>query len=333
MLREHKLKMNKMEAFKIVVEYFQELDLDLDIRKTNDYDHKFDCGIKVNDQDMNVVMKNEVRPDTLSLMDTIFDKGNKVLVAAVYITPKAKTALKDKRIDYIDSFGNAYIDLKNLKIYVEKGNAKPIVNTKNEIFTLTGAKILFELLQNPESVNTNTYRDWADKCGIALGSVSKFMNALTNEGFLIKVNNTEKQLIRREELLQRWIPLINEKVLPSYYVDIFQFGKTSQRDWKNIKEEMQWAGEPAASILTNYLNPEEFSLFTNLDKTEIIKKAGLLPNKNGNIRIYRPFWKIVENDSKTVPPLLIYAQLMYQGSSRNIETATLIYDEFLKAKL
>lgn len=46
---------------------------------------------------------------------------------------------------------------------------------------------------------------------IALGSVSKFMNALTNEGFLIKVNTTETQLIRREELLQRWIPLINGK--------------------------------------------------------------------------------------------------------------------------
>ena len=333
MLREHKLKMNKMEAFKIVVEYFQELDLDLDIRKTNDYEHKLDCGIKVNDQDLNVVLKNEVRPDTLSLMDTIFDTGNKVLVAAVYITPKAKTALKYKRVNYIDSFGNAYIDLENVKIYVEKGNAKPIVNTKNEIFTLTGAKILFELLQNPESINTNTYRDWADKCGIALGSVSKFMNALTNEGFLIKVNSTEKQLIRREELLQRWIPLINEKVLPNYFVDTFQFGKTSQRDWKNIKDEMQWAGEPAAGILTHYLNPEEFSLFTNLDKTEIIKRAGLLPNKDGNIRIYKPFWKIVENDSKTVPPILIYAQLMYQGNSRNVETAKLLYDEFLKAKL
>lgn len=46
---------------------------------------------------------------------------------------------------------------------------------------------------------------------IALGSVSRFMNALTNEGFLIKVNTTETQLIRREELLQRWILLINGK--------------------------------------------------------------------------------------------------------------------------
>ena len=322
-----------MEAFKIVVEYFQELDFDLDIRKTNHYDDKFDCGIKVNDQNLNVVLKNEVRPVTLSLMDSIFDTENSVLFAAAYITPKAKTALKTKKINYIDGFGNAYIDLENVKIYVEKGNAKPIVNPKNEIFTLTGAKVLFELLQNPDSVNTNTYREWADKCGIALGSVSKFMNALTNEGFLIKVNSTEKQLIRREELLQRWIPLINEKVLPNYFVETFQFGKTTQRNWKNIEHEMQWAGEPAAGILTNYLNPEEFSLFTNLDKTEIIKRAGLLPNKDGNISIYKPFWKIVEKDSKTVPPLLIYAQLMYQGNSRNVETAKLIYDEFLKAKL
>ena len=333
MLRERKINMNKMETFNALLAYFQELELNLDIRQMDNYNHKFDYGIEVNGHDLNVFIKNEVRPDTLSLMDSVFDTENNVLLAAAYITPKAKTALKDKRVNYIDGFGNAYIDLENLKIYVEKGNAKPIVNTKNEIFTLTGAKVLFELLQNPESINTNTYREWADKCGIALGSVSKVLNALTNEGFLIKVNNTEKQLIRREELLQRWIPLINEKVLPTYFIDTYQFGKTSQGEWKNIEDNMHWAGEPAAALLTNYINPEEFSLFTNLDKTEIIKKAGLLPNKNGNINIFKPFWKVEDSDFSTVPPLLIYAQLMYNGNSRNIETAKLIYDEFLKAKL
>lgn len=40
-----------------------------------------------------------------------------------------------------------------------------------------------------------------------------------------------------------------EKVLPNYFIDTFKFDKTSQRDWKNIEDEMQWAGEPAAVYL------------------------------------------------------------------------------------
>jgi len=57
----------------------------------------------------------------------------------------------------------------------------------------------------------------------------------------------------------------------------------------------------------------------------------LLPNPNGEVAIYKPFWKNQEN--RTVSPLLIYAQLMYSGNDRNIETAKLIYDEYIKPNL
>jgi hypothetical protein len=321
-----------MEEYNILLDYFQELDFDLNIKKVSTPENKFDYYIMINEQPVSVVMKNEIRPGTLAAMEQLFNNQNAVLVAANYITPNAKAKLKSEKINYIDSFGNAYIELNDLKIYVEKGNASPITNSSNEIFTPAGAKLLFELLQNPERVNS-TYRELAEKCSIALGSVSKVMRALGNEGFLIKINTKISQLIKKEELLERWIPLLNEKVLPTYKLDTFQFGKTSQRDWKNTDETIKWAGEPGAALLTNYLNPEQFSLFTTLDKTEIIKNRDFLPNKNGNITIYKPFWKSLEDSAKTVPPLLIYAQLMYQGSPRNIETAKLLYSEFLKPNL
>ncbi len=321
-----------MEDYNKLVDYFQQLDFDLNIKKISNAENNFDYNIMINDHPISVVMKNEIRPGALTVIDHLLPNDNTIVLAANYITPNAKAKLKSIKINYIDSFGNAYFDFKDLKIYVEKGNAKPITNSSNEIFTRSGAKLLFELLQNPESVNT-TFRELSEKCSIALGSVSKIMKALGNEGFLVKVNSKNSQLIKRGELLERWIPLVNEKVLPNYKLDTFQFGKTSQSEWKNTDETIQWAGEPAAALLTNYLNPEQFSLFTTLDKTEIIKNIGFLPNKNGNISIYRPFWKSENNDMKTVPTLLIYAQLMYQGSPRNIETANLLYNEFLQPNL
>ena len=43
-------------------------------------------------------------------------------------------------------------------------------------------------------------------------------------------------------------------------------------------------------------------------------------------------WENIEN--KTIaPPLLIYAELMITGGKRNIETAQIIYNDYIKPEL
>ncbi|OCB74007.1 type IV toxin-antitoxin system AbiEi family antitoxin [Flavobacterium crassostreae] len=317
-----------MNSFKTIQDYFGKLDFKLSLSEENNTDNTFDFLIHINEEPLYVTIKKEVRPGYLHVLNETFEQKNNLLLVADYITPLAKEKLKERHINYIDSFGNAYLSLEKVKIYIEKSNAKPIVNESTEVFTPTGAKLLFELLQHPEHINT-TYRDLAEACAISLGSVSKIMKALVRDGYAVRVNKTQLQLVKRKELLERWIPLINEKVLPTYKVGNFNFIKNN--NWKNIDLEVQWGGEPGAALLNQYLNPEKFSLFTNHYKNDIIKNGRLLPNPNGEVAIYKPFWKNQEN--RTVSPLLIYAQLMYSGKDRNIETAKLIYDEYIKPKL
>jgi hypothetical protein len=129
--------------------------------------------------------------------------------------------------------------------------------------------------------NTKTYPELAESCNIALGSVSKIMKALLNEGYIIQHKKAKGELIRRKELLDRWVTTIIEKVLHTKKGGTYMFGKTKVSDWKNIQAPLQWAGEPGAAILTNYLNPEKFSLFTDLSPKQIMIEAGLLPDING----------------------------------------------------
>lgn len=324
-----------MDNIKDLENYFKNLDFNIKFKIENNNNNKeFDYCININNEKLLVEMKNEVRPRTLAFMDSLFSNPNSnMLLIADYITPSAKEKLKEHLINYIDSFGNAYLNLDNLKVYIEKGNAKPISKGTNEVFTTSGAKLLFELLKNPESINTKTYRELAQTCNISLGSVSKIMKGLQNEGYIIASNKTFVELIRKEVLLDKWITLINEKVLPTCKKGKYMFGRNGQNEWKNIHAAIQWAGEPGAALLTNYLNPEKFSLFTNLDKIELIQKAGLLPDNHGNITVYKPFWNEGDTQNKTVHPLLVYAQLMYEGNDRNIETAKIIYDEYIKSNL
>lgn len=317
-----------MDGFKTIQDYFSKLDFELNISKESNPDATFNFLISINAEPLHVTIKKEVRPGSLNVLNETFEQKKNMLLVADYITPLAKEKLKHRHINYIDSFGNAYLNLEKVKLYIEKSNAKPIVNESSEIFSPSGAKLLFELLQHPEHINT-TYRDLAEACAISLGSVSKIMKALLRDGYAVRVNKKQLQLVKRKELLERWIPLINEKVLPTYKVGNFNFIKNN--NWKNINLEVQWGGEPGAALLNQYLNPEKFSLFTNHYKNDIIKNGMLLPNPNGDVAIYKPFWK--NQEKRTVSPLLIYAQLMYSGNDRNIETAKLIYDEYIKPNL
>ena len=62
-----------------------------------------------------------------------------------------------------------------------------------------------------------------------------------------------------------------------------------------------------------------------------MKNYRLMPDKNGEIEVLYLFWK--QEDGKTVPPLLVYADLMLEGGKRNKETAEKIYNEYIKPNL
>ena len=330
--------------FVYIIEWFDRLDFKIDVKYQNYDKEKGESVYLLNDEPVYIETKNEVRPQNINIFEKSRSKNLPVLVASKYITPKSKKIFREKHINYIDSFGNAYIDLKNLKVYIEQGNAKPYNSEYSNIFTQSGGQILFHLLKNSELIN-ETQRYLAHISDVSLGSVSKFLKGLFDEGYSVKWNNEQKyQLVNKEALLEKWVVILNEKILPAHKIGNFTFSKTNNENWKNqlMHPNVLWSGEPAAALVTGYLNPEQFSMFTRLPKSEIIKDLKLLPDPKGEISIYKPFWlesdtmeRLVNymNHQNAVHPLIIYAQLIYSGNSRNLETAQLIYNEYIKPNL
>lgn len=127
--------------------------------------------------------------------------------------------------------------------------------------------------------------------------------------------------------------------------------ETNENNYRNIPIDQQtyWSGEAAAAELTGYLNPEKMSLFTTKSKMDIMKDYRLLPDSKGILSIYKPFWNIEDSDNlyelnwgwgntlnlaqRTVHPLIVYAELIYSGNTRNLETAQLIYNEHIQPNL
>ncbi|MCL8008641.1 type IV toxin-antitoxin system AbiEi family antitoxin [Gelidibacter japonicus] len=325
-------------------DWFQNLDFEVAIKKIQSHDDVVDLVISLNDEKVYAEVKREVRPQHLAVFEGMAEQRSPFLVAADYITPNAKSHLKAKKINYIDSFGNAYINLTHLKVYIEKDNARPIGSEHSNVFTPTAGQVIFQLLKNPERINA-TQRQLSHISNVSLGSVSKCLQGLIDEGYVVKWSQDQKyQLVRKEELLDKWIILLNEKILPAHKIGTYKFSKSHAVRWNEqfINSDVRWAGEPAAALLTNYLNPEKFSLFTNTRKHNITKDLRLLPDANGDINIYRPFWvddekigqpKNYMSHENVVHPLIIYAQLVYSGNNRNIETAQLLFNEYIQPNL
>lgn len=339
MLHEQLKIMNKMIEFFKIQEYFQQLNFDIELRQSNKKEL-----ILIDKEEVCVIIKGEVRPSYLSNINHLQENKKLILIIGDYITPKAKEKLRQNNINYIDSFGNAYFNLRKLKIHIEHNNARPIYGKNtNKAFTKSGAQVIFRLLEDENTIHLS-HRNLAAKSNVSLGTISNVINSLFDLGFLVKwKNKNEYQLVRKVQLLEKWIELYNEKILPAFFVGKYRMTSANEFNWKNISSDKQalWSGEPGAAILTKYLNPEKFTLYTTKSKIDTMKDYHLLPDKHGNIKVYKPFWGMDENYSllqkeisdSIVHPLLIYAELIYSDNSRNIETAQLIYNEYIKSNL
>src|SRR5450631_35076 len=103
-------------------------------------------------------------------------------------------------------------------------------------------------------------------------------------------------------------------ILTCFRLCILEFGNLDAL--QGPIDETVWGGEPAAEEMTKYLHPEIYTLYTTMPKIDIMRKAKLVPDQNGNVEVYKKFWKddITDNNA---PPLLVYADLVITDDPRN----------------
>jgi len=279
----------------------------------------------------NVDVRKELRFHQLNAILNKERTGKPVLIIASKIFTTIKEYLRKNNIAYLEANGNVYIKYEDTLIWLD-GN-KPLEEKKvktNRAFTKTGVKVLLLYLTEEEWLN-RPYRQLAETAGVALGTIPLIIAALKKLGFLVNINKRLK-LVNKEGLIKRWVEAYTEKLKPTIKLGHFMLDIKSEQNWKQIDwidEQALWGGEPAADLLTNYLNPQKFTLYTTQNIKGLIKNYHLLPNENGQVAVYEKFWKFPDDTKKTAPPLIVYADLMHTNDSRCIETANIIYEQYL----
>jgi hypothetical protein len=279
------------------------------------------------------IYKKDVKAVQLVPLQQLKETYPDLMVIAEVIYPAIREQLRQIAVNYIDASGNCYIRKNDWVILVEGfKTATPKLQRKERAFTKTGVMLLFHFLNDENYLNV-TYRQMAEDYNIALGNVNYIINSLKEQDYLIRVGKKKLRLTRKPALLAEWITAYEQKLKPALNMGNFRFLNGFDADWKKLplkNNETQWGGEPAANLLTNYLQPAKLTLYTLENKIDLIKKYKLVPDEKGNLGIFRRFWKFGQTNDEAVPPILVYADLINTNDTRNLDTARKIYDGLLK---
>jgi hypothetical protein len=278
-------------------------------------------------------VKLRVNRATIALLEQKMDRAGEGLLVTDYINPELAEMMRNQGIFFIDAAGNAFVNAAPLYIFVKGEKPNKVMKTKpvKRLFKPGGLKLIFALLNNP-GLEKTTYRDMAKAANVALGTVDFVITELKELGYIIDMKKKGRQLVKTGQLLRRWVEAYPENLKPKLVQERF---RTDARNWwKDIKPRdfgLFWGGEIAAAEMTGYLKPERYTVYTDQLPGKLIYKFKFKKDPNGNIEILTPFWtfewKLAEKG--IVPPLLIYADLMTTGEARAIETAEIIYDNYL----
>lgn len=296
----------------------------------------YDVVLEINNETLFCIAKKNAKNANYGIIMSSFKNLNTSknnVIIADYLTKNTAEELKQNGVNYLDASGNAFIKTKDLFIYIEGRKSK--INKKTNqtrAFQEAGLKLILLLISNPETLQYS-YRELAEKTGIALGSVSNIFKELEDSHYLLKTKNT-RVLKNQEEIIERWVIAYNELLKPRSFRKKMraignQFNVNHVLNTSDIK--LYFGGEPGGELLTRHLKPKDYIIYTDEETSRVAKELKLVPDETGNIELYSKFWtdSLHLQNKYAAPSLVVYADLLATGNNRNIETAKIILENGL----
>ena len=260
-----------------------------------------------------------------------------LMVITNHVTPKLAKDFIAEHIPFLDTAGNVYLDEPEATLMIT-GRDKPALrftDTSSRSTTPKGLVISFALLTQPDLVG-EPYRTIADETGVALNTVNLAVDDLIARGLVAKKGG-RRIIADRRRFIEDWVNLYPTRLRPKLGASRFK----SARDvsWWHSDDFVALGalrgGEVAAEALTHEIKPASVTVYADPEEKAALKiSARLRPDPRGEVEILESFWPEPVEDRWGVPPgvahpLLVYADLIASGDSRNHAVAQTIYERYL----
>ena len=330
----------------VIATFSHQHDMVININKPNgENDFSVIMDIKNSQKVMyQVEVKEKLHSAALVSLEKRFqDFSSNLLLITSYVTPGLAESLKSRKIQFIDTVGNAYVEAPGIYIFVNRQAKLPLIwsgkDKTSSLFQPSGLKVIFICLAeiiNKQNSNRpigliNNLKALAATAGVSLGSASNARSELLKQDYAIQSASNSFEIIQKDKLLRNWVNAYSERLSPKLLLGRYQVKNPEWwKDFKLNQNTQFWGGESAAAKLTNYLSPEIITVYVTENSNLLINKMGMQPMQDGTVEIRRVFW-LSDNFHvrDCVHPLLVYADLLSEDDSRNFETAKLIYQSYL----
>ena len=285
-------------------------------------------------------IRKTLRPATLGAALAQLQRFDRpgILITDYMTTPMAEK-LKEIDIPFLDGAGNVYLKTPNTFIYVTGRKRPEGLNRRgnNRAFRAAGLKVIFTLLTLRRQLRAPT-REIAYNAGVANGTVGNILKDLEQLDFVYRSKNNGLVLENVDRLIDNWVEAYPRELRPQLKAQRFRilypdwWKKFTYDRWQ--KNQMWLGGEPAATLLTEYLYPEKITVYGRPDFKKLVQVIEQpMRDEQGNFELLEPFWnfetEVLNEVHRVCPPLLIYADLVAVGDARHIDTANIIREKYL----
>lgn len=263
--------------------------------------------------------------------------GRKLLLVTSHVSPEMADRLRSNDIAFLDTAGNVSLALPDALLYVvgrrlpEQGMPKQRARTGSP----KQLEVLYAMMTRPELLAA-PYRTIASAAGVALSTVNLALDDLLNRGLLAVGPHGKRCFSDWDRVLDEWATLYPLRLRPK--LPSRRFAAT-RRDWWHAidlaRHDAVLGGEAAAEKLAHNLRAERITLYAgSVTPRELLLEARLKADPDGEVEVVQRFWPASSRTDTTFTPdvahpILVYADLLDTGESRNVEAARQIRETLL----
>lgn len=258
-----------------------------------------------------------------------------VLVLAPHVGSGVAATLTERGLNYLDASGNCHISVPPFFVHVEGKSAEKGTGASTGVRG-PGFQVLFAYLAEPALLDASI-RTVAEVAGVSRQPVLAIRHRLQDEKLIVaSKTRTRWHPRRREDALALWLQGYQTMVRGSLRAGSY---RTREQDPNKLearildalpKEHFRWGGTAAGYRLTGDYRGERTVVHVRAGMQDLAKKLRSLPDPDGNLLIMDTFGSINWSpERETVHPLLVYSEMLSEGSERANEAAQALHDRYL----
>jgi hypothetical protein len=256
----------------------------------------------------------------LNLIEQKTQIGNHFILLCGYLSKPMQEFLRQQHINFIDCSGSMYIELDEPQVLyciINTQAKQKKQKSKEQKLASAMSIMLLYLLEHKTELN-QTVRKLASTTKLSNDTVQKTKDWLKTKRYIILQNEKEYIWNDWKAAYQRWLTAYEEDLRPKNLLKTFDWSIENQQSshLPILSDNQFWTGEAALLHQTLGLkNIVLWEIYTKNSSTELMKELRIIPQSNGNVKVYHQFWQW-KSEKKVLSPLLIYADLLLNLDAR-----------------